>query len=711
MKRITVFVASILFAFNPIFSQNGLDFDGTDDRIDCGTDTSVMISGKTITLEAWIYPTAWKTNIFDGNIICKEDNKSNYGYMMRCGAGGKLNFAYGDGSWHELNSAGTVLTLNTWQHVAGSYDGTKLRLYVNGVAVDSASGTGGITASNAANLEIGCHLTYTRYFQGMIDEVRIWNSARSASLIKANYNKELCSRDKTLRAYYKFNQGKAGLTNFSVKSLTDLSGYNNTGTLTGFTLSGSSSNWLKGATLIRDVFNGTVTTSRCDYMFSPSNKFKWTATGVYYDTIQTFMGCDSAIKVNLTIKKSTSKTIKAYACTSYTSPSGIYTWTTSGTYTDYLRNSINCDSIITVILKIGGGRDSIEPAVCKSYTTPSGKYTFTQSGSYNDTLVDFRGCDSIILINLTILKATYAKIYPNVCHTYTTPSGKHTYTQTGVYMDTMVNYYGCDSFISIELKIRKTSNTINRTACYNYTSPSGKHIWTISGVYQDTIPNAFGCDSALTINLTINSATFSNIQTTECRSYVSPGKKKIWTKTGIYKDTLTNYKGCDSIITVDLTINTVNTGVTASGSTLTASSSATGYQWLNCELLHAKINGETNKTFTAVKTGYYAVEVTENACKDTSTCYKITISGVQNPEKIIPFHIVPNPGDGKYEIELNNSAGDISIDVHNITGKMILHKESSSTDTIAFDLQAPSGVYWVTLRQGDNVSCQKLVHR
>ena len=72
---------------------NALDFDGVDDKVDCGNDTSIQITGKYITLEAWIYPTAWKTNAFDGNVINKEYNTSNYGFMLRCGAGGKLNFA------------------------------------------------------------------------------------------------------------------------------------------------------------------------------------------------------------------------------------------------------------------------------------------------------------------------------------------------------------------------------------------------------------------------------------------------------------------------------------------------------------------------------------------------------------------------------------------------------------------------------------------
>jgi hypothetical protein len=74
-------------------AQNSLSFDGTDDRVSCGNDTSVQITGKQLTLEAWIYPTSFKTNPWDCNVICKEDNSANYGYMLRIGGSGQLNFA------------------------------------------------------------------------------------------------------------------------------------------------------------------------------------------------------------------------------------------------------------------------------------------------------------------------------------------------------------------------------------------------------------------------------------------------------------------------------------------------------------------------------------------------------------------------------------------------------------------------------------------
>src|SRR5690606_34749037 len=99
-------------------------------------------TGNTITLEAWIYPTAWRTNSWQGNIINRELPGFG-GYMLRCGANGSLSFNLGNGTnWMEVISATNALTLNTWQHVAGTYDGTTLRIYRDGVLLTPASTAG-----------------------------------------------------------------------------------------------------------------------------------------------------------------------------------------------------------------------------------------------------------------------------------------------------------------------------------------------------------------------------------------------------------------------------------------------------------------------------------------------------------------------------------------------------------------------------------------
>ena len=120
-------------------------------------------------------------------------------------------------------------------------------------------------------------------------------------------------------------------------------------------------------------------------------------------------GCDSIVTLNLTILNSTSTTISDTACDSYVSPSGNYTYTGSGTYSDTIPNMAGCDSIISIDLIVNNSSlDSIVVSACGSYTSPSGNSTYTTSGTYLDIMQNVSDCDSIIQISLTIITVDIA---------------------------------------------------------------------------------------------------------------------------------------------------------------------------------------------------------------------------------------------------------------------------------------------------------------
>jgi hypothetical protein len=150
----------------------------------------------------------------------------------------------------------TTINDGNWHHMAvviNRSSGLAVSLYIDGNldASGSSSVTNGFT--NADEFTIGALNFYTdlntpyyaTYFNGTIDEIRTWNTARSRSEIQTNMNAEL-SISSGLVANYHFNQGIAGGTNTGLTSLTDASGNSNNGTLTNFALTGARSPVVSG---------------------------------------------------------------------------------------------------------------------------------------------------------------------------------------------------------------------------------------------------------------------------------------------------------------------------------------------------------------------------------------------------------------------------------------------------------------------------------
>src|SRR5690606_38357929 len=145
--------------------------------------------------------------------------------------------------------------------------------------------------------------------------------------------------------------------------------------------------------------------------------------------------------------------------------------------------------------------------------------------------------------------------------------------------------------------------------------------------------------------------TSSTINVTACESYTAPDGQ-VHTTSGVKMAILPNQAGCDSTITINLTINTVDVSVTQNGLMLTANATADFYQWLDCNNGHSIIEGETRQSFTATNNGSYAVEITQNNCIDTSACYTITTLGVLENTFKNGLTVYPNPTRGIVTIDL-----------------------------------------------------------
>jgi hypothetical protein len=239
-------ILSIACLFGSLFSnaQDGatIRLDGTNDYIDIGT---VITQTNSYTKEAWIYAYASGSN----NIISSDSSP----FWL---SGSQLSVAHGWGSGFILSDPNSF-DLNVWTHVAVTYDAASntLILYKNGIAVATSTSA---PAYVAENIQIGAYGT-GNCFWGMIDEVRIWDVARTQCEINTYMNCEIPGAMTGLVANYHFNQGTAAANNSGITTLSDDSGNSNIGTLENFSLFGTSSNWITPGAVI----SGYTTTSVC----------------------------------------------------------------------------------------------------------------------------------------------------------------------------------------------------------------------------------------------------------------------------------------------------------------------------------------------------------------------------------------------------------------------------------------------------------------
>jgi hypothetical protein len=181
--------------------------------------------------------------------------------------------------------------------------------------------------------------------------------------------------------------------------------------------------------------------------------------------------------------------------------------------------------------------------------------SITTAGTFTFSTTNAGGCDSTATLNLTVNQATSSTTNTAVCSTALPYSWNgQSLTTAGAYTNTQTGANGCDSVATLNLTVNQSAtNTVNTTICDNLLpySWNGQSL-SAAGTYTDTQTAANGCDSVTTLNLTVN-ATSTGSETLSGPSPFSWNGGS-YTATGIYTYTTTNALGCDSVVTLNLTI-------------------------------------------------------------------------------------------------------------------------------------------------------------
>jgi len=473
-------------------------------------------------------------------------------------------------------------------------------------------------------------------------------------------NCEIASSGTGLLVNYHFNQGSDNANNSGITTLTDASGNSINGTLNGFFLTGAVSNWVgQGA-----VTSGTT----CGAFSIPSV----TVTASSQTDISCNGGTNGAASVNASGGSGLTYNWTPGNPTGdgTASVSGLTTgnWTCtvtndcggSGTHVFTISEpaALSASSVAGTIL-CNGGSTTVTVSATGGTTSYSGTGTYTvTAGTITYTVTDANSCSATTTVTVTEPSALVASV------------------ATGTIL--------CNG----------GSTTVTVSATGGTTSYSGTGTYTVTaGTLTYTVTDANACSATTTVTLSQPAAIASSQTVTLCAGQSIAVGSNTYSNTGTYTDVLTAQNGCDSTVTTDLTVNSaIDVSTTTSSNTVTANeSSASSYQWLDCDNGNTPISGETNQSFAAPSNGNYAVIVTIGSCSDTSACINISGMSIAN-FNAQAIKLYPNPTNGLFSLVLSSDAQVVIIDA--------LGKEVKSvwltTGGHSIDLSAcTNGVYFI----------------
>ena len=219
--------------------KNALSFDGVNDRITIPHSSAFNFTNA-MTIEAWVNTTSSSAQY----ITTKGDDS----FYFEIAAGGTVGvYLNGSPSTGWIYSSTTVNDGN-WHHIAATYNGSLVKIIIDGVERASVAWSGNI-ASGTSAVEVGSRtnnvgVLYGSPFSGKLYDLRYWNIARSATDIASTMNSTLSGSETGLVSAFLLDQGGPGVNNASVSTATNSVSGSNNGTLLNFALTGSSSNWV-----------------------------------------------------------------------------------------------------------------------------------------------------------------------------------------------------------------------------------------------------------------------------------------------------------------------------------------------------------------------------------------------------------------------------------------------------------------------------------
>ena len=438
------------------------------------------------------------------------------------------------------------------------------------------------------------------------------------------------------------------------------------------------------------------------------NNVLFTEAGTQTTTLQTISGCDSVVTMTLTVNPVYAVTDAQTICASELP----YTWnnvqfTEAGTQTTTLQTINGCDSVVTMTLTVNPVYAVTDArTICASelpYTWNN--VQFTEAGTQTTTLQTINGCDSVVTMTLTV-NPTYAVTDTRIICASELPyiwNGVE-FTQAGTQIVHLQTVNGCDSAVTMTLNVNPIYNVTDEQSICESELPYTWNgvVFTQAGSQTVTLQTVNGCDSVVTMTLTVNQPTTGVDVQEACDSFTwidGVTYTESTSATNAPTHVLINAAGCDSVVTLDLTIN---------------HSVTIEYSLVISEDDLPYTIGDTTFEPGTVQSGDYTFYLTTAAGCDSIIILHLTVTGVEDYLMSVNMNVYPNPTTDKINVQISTMNHEqllgTEIQLYDMYGKWLsTWKVTGETTEIDLSSYAAS-VYFIKAVNGKRqVGVRKIV--
>lgn len=443
-------------------------------------------------------------------------------------------------------------------------------------------------------------------------------------------------------------------------------------------------------------------------------------------------GCDSINIRSVFLRNNNGPTFvgNKFGCANVPFVIGDSVFTTNGFKTVVLRNRFGCDSTIFFNLQRRPPSFTTLNRTTCSNVPFFFKGTFWGAGATQDTLITVidtliqtanaagfgtQKCDSFVTLNLTVYPTKRTSIDTSLCENHTYYFKNQYLSVPGVYVDSQKTYHNCDSIITLTLlPPRKTSSyTFYRKFCSNESVLFKNTTINQPGTYKDTLVNAVGCDSFLTMVLTKDTAHMVTVNKSICSYDSFYFNGQFYKAEGTYNATFKNKDGCDSIVTLNLSVYPFRT-ITLVRSNLNFIKTDSGYNayyWYFNDWTQLNASGHI---LAANNSGnYHVIAQDSNNCRFKSNVYVHNPAGIQSQFND-NIRIYPIPTSSTLHIESSKVfTKNALVSLFSLEGRLVLsQKIASKSSKLSLDLDSIlPGLYFLRIETDNRMLEYKIEKR